>query len=78
MSRSAPPLAEGVVLAARLAKFMSRADVLKELAKRGITMDASNLSRIENNKIRWPAPRVIPALAEVLDLEPEQMIEKAA
>lgn len=75
MSRTAQPLAEDVIRKARLAKFMSRADVLRELAKRGITMDASNLSRIENNKIRWPAPRVIPALAEVLDLEPEQMIE---
>jgi transcriptional regulator with XRE-family HTH domain len=39
-------------------------------------MDESNLSRIENNKVRRPALRVIPALAEVLDLEPGQMFER--
>ena len=72
---SAPPLAEDVIRKARLAKFMSRADVLRELAKRGVSMDESNLSRIENNKVRWPALRVIPALAEVLDLKPGEMFE---
>ena len=49
--------------------------MIRELRKRDITIDESHLSRIENNKVRWPALRMIPALAEVLGLKPEDMFE---
>jgi len=66
---SAPPVNGKVLRRARLGKFMSQADVLRECAERGVVIDQGNLSKIERGLIKWPALRVIPVLADVVGLK---------
>jgi transcriptional regulator with XRE-family HTH domain len=70
---SAPPVNGKVLRRARLGKFMSQSDVLRELDARGVTLDQGNLSKIERGLIKWPALRVIPALAEVVGLTTDEL-----
>lgn len=62
-----------VLLRARLRKFMSQADVLRECAERGVVIDQGNLSKIERGLIKWPSLRVIPVLAEVVGLKTDEL-----
>jgi len=71
-----PPLNGDVILRARLGKFLTQAEVQKALRDRGITISASSLSRIESGAVERPALRVIPVLAEVLDLDVNEMFKR--
>jgi transcriptional regulator with XRE-family HTH domain len=77
---SAPPIKGEILREARIAKFMSQADVARECAERGLTLDPTNLSKIERGLIRWPAMRAVPILAEVLGVDVKELFgdEEAA
>jgi hypothetical protein len=57
-------------------KGMTQEQVQRECAERGVTL--WNLSRIESGQLKWPHPRVIAVVAEVLELEPDQIFRAAA
>jgi len=74
MGRSSlPPINGKVIRRARLAKFLSQPDVLRLCAERGVILDQGNLSRIERGLVKWPAPRAIPVLAEVVGLTTDDL-----
>ena len=77
---SARPIRGQILREARIAKFMSQSDVLRECAERGLTLDQTHLSKIERGLIKWPALRTLPVLAEVLGLDVEELFaeEEAA
>lgn len=52
---------------ARLSKGMTQEEVQQECARRGCPV--FNLSRMENGETRWPRPRALLVLSEVLALE---------
>lgn len=52
---------------------MLQTDVIEECAKRGVAIDQGNLSKIERGVIKWPAPKVVAALADVLSLETSEI-----
>jgi transcriptional regulator with XRE-family HTH domain len=62
---------------ARIGKFMSQADVLRACVARGVVLDQGNLSRIERGTVRWPAPSIIPVLAEVVGLTTDELLAPA-
>lgn len=70
---SAPPLDGDVILRARLGKFMTQDDVIRGCAERGFDLGQGTLSKIENGRIRWPAIRLIPILADVLGIDASRM-----
>jgi transcriptional regulator with XRE-family HTH domain len=72
-SSGIPPINGKALRRARVARFMSQADVLRACAERGIIIDHGNLSKMENGLIRRPRPRIIPVLAEVVGLKPEDL-----
>jgi transcriptional regulator with XRE-family HTH domain len=72
---SARPIKGHLLREARIAKFMSQADVTRKCAERGLVLDHTNLSKIERGLIRWPALRAIPVLAEVLGLDVEELFD---
>jgi transcriptional regulator with XRE-family HTH domain len=72
---SARPIKGEMLREARLRKFMSQADVLRGCAERGLALDQTNLSKIERGRIRWPALRVIPVLADVLGIDVEDLFQ---
>ena len=74
---SAPPVNGKVLRRARLSKFMSQADVIRLCAERGVVIDQGNLSKIECGRIKWPALRVIPVLAEVVGLKTDELFAPA-
>lgn len=71
MRTSRPPVNGKVIQAARIRKGMTLEDVQRECAERGTPV--WNLSRMENGTLRWPHPKVIAVVAEVLDLDPDEM-----
>jgi transcriptional regulator with XRE-family HTH domain len=72
---SAPPLDGEAIRRARLRKFLSQAEVAEQCAQRGVKIDRSGLSLIETGIVKRPALKVIPVLAEVLGLDPEEMFK---
>lgn len=66
---SAPPVNKDTVRAARIGKFLTQADVQRQCADLGVIVEQSTISKIENGAVSWPAPRLLPVLAEVLGLE---------
>jgi hypothetical protein len=76
MRTKRPPLNGEVIQAARIRKGMTLEDVQQECARRGTPV--WNLSRMENGGLRWPHPKVIAAVADVLDLEPGALLAAAA
>lgn len=67
MRTSRPPINGEVILNARLSKGMTQEEVQQECARRG--RPVFNLSRMENGETKWPHPRVLLVLADVLDLK---------
>ena len=67
MRTSRPPINGEVIRDARLSKGMTQEQVQQECASRG--HQVFNLSRMENGDLRWPHPRALLVLAEVLDLK---------
>lgn len=76
MRPNRPPVNGQVIQAARIRKGMTLEDVQRECAKRGTPV--WNLSRMENGGLRWPHPKVITVVAEVLGLDPDDMQKAAA
>jgi hypothetical protein len=76
MRTKRPPVNGEVIQAARIRKGMTLEEVQQECAKRGTPV--WNLSRMENGGLKWPHPKVIAVLTDVLDLEPGQMLAVAA
>jgi transcriptional regulator with XRE-family HTH domain len=74
---SAPPLDGQTIRQARLRGFMTQAEVAEKVAEQcaahDIKFDRSSLSLIENGRLRWPHPKVVPVLAEVLGMTADQM-----
>ena len=54
---------------------MTQAEVCQACAERGWNIADTNLSRIENGRLKWPALRGIPVLAEVLGVEVDDLFE---
>jgi transcriptional regulator with XRE-family HTH domain len=81
---SAPPLDGQAIRRARVLKFLTQEEVAALVAgpcaEFGIKFDRSSLSLIENGKVVRPSLKVIPVLAEVLGMKPEEMFasEEAA
>jgi len=77
-----PPLDGDAVRQGRLRRFMTQAEVAAQVAQKcaadGIKFDRSSLSLIESGTVKRPAPKVIPALAEVLGMELAEMFESEA
>ena len=69
---SAPPLDGEAIRQARLAKFLTQAEVAERVQKKtsraGIRFDRSGLSLIESGAVKRPSLKVVRALAQVLDL----------
>jgi transcriptional regulator with XRE-family HTH domain len=65
MRTKRPPIRGEVIRDARLSKGMTQEEVQQECAKRGTPV--YNLSRMENGDLRWPSPRALLVLADVLD-----------
>ena len=76
---SAPPLDGAAILSARLAKFMTQAEVAAQVAALcapdGIKFDRSSLSFIENGAVKRPSLKVVRALAAVLELKRNEMFK---
>ena len=74
---TAPPLNGEAVRHARHGHFLTQADVAEQvasrLAKDGIKFDRSSLSLIESGAVKRPHPKVVGALAQVLDLEADEI-----
>lgn len=70
---SAPPLDGEGIWRARLAKFMTQAEVAAQVAALtaadGIKFDRSSLSFIESGAVKRPSLKVVRALAAVLDMD---------
>ena len=62
-----PPIRGDVIRCARLSKGMTQEEVQQECARRGSPV--YNLSRMENGGTRWPRPRSLLVLAEVLAMD---------
>jgi transcriptional regulator with XRE-family HTH domain len=67
MGWNRPPIKGEVILNARLTKGLTQEEVQQECARRGFPV--FNLSRMENGDLKYPRPRALVVLAEVLDLE---------
>lgn len=65
MRTKRPPIRGEVIRDARLSKGMTQEEVQQECAKRGTPV--YNLSRMENGDLRWPSPRALLVLADVLE-----------
>jgi transcriptional regulator with XRE-family HTH domain len=76
MAWKRPPIRGEVIRDARLSKGMTQEEVQQECARRGTPV--YNLSRMENGDTRWPHPRTLLALAEVLALEVRDFFADAA
>lgn len=72
---SAPPLKEGLLRQARLRKRMQQNDVLHACAERGLVIGQYHLSKLETGAIKWPSLRILTVLADVLDLEYDDLFE---
>lgn len=72
-SSGIPPINGKVLRAARIARFMSQADVLRACAERGVVIDHGNLSKMETGRIRRPRPQIIPVLAAAVGLTPMEL-----
>lgn len=76
---SAPPLDGEAIRRARLAKFMTQAEVAAQVAalctEERIKFDRSGLSFIENGAVKRPSLKVVRALAEVLELDAAEMFK---
>ena len=74
-----PPLDAEAILRARIGKFLTQQEVAEQCAPRcaelGIKFDRSSLSMIENGRVKRPALRIIPVLAEVLGMDPDEMFK---
>ena len=74
-----PPLDADAILRARIGKFLTQQEVAEQCAPRcaelGIKFDRSSLSMIETGKVKRPALRIVPVLAEVLGMEPDEMFK---
>jgi transcriptional regulator with XRE-family HTH domain len=66
MRRKRPPIRGDVIRDARLSKGLTQEQVQEECARRGTKVN--NLSRMESGDLKWPNPRTLLALAEVLEL----------
>lgn len=75
MRTNRAPVKGEVIQAARIRKGMTLEEVQQECARRGVPV--WNLSRMENGGLRWPHPKVIAVLADVLDLTSDEMLEAA-
>ena len=71
MRTNRPPINGKAIQAARMRKGMTQEEVQQACTDRGIPV--WNLSRLENGKTKWPAPSAIAVLAEVLDLEVDNL-----
>ena len=71
----APPIDGARIKRERLRLRMTQAEVCQACAERGYKLDDGNLSRMETGRIKWPALRGIPVLAEVLGVEVEDLFE---
>ena len=67
MRTSRPPINGEVIRDARLNKGMTQEEVQQECKRRGHPV--FNLSRMENGDLKWPHPRALLVLADVLALE---------
>lgn len=76
MRTKRPPIRGEVIRDARLSKGMTQEQVQQECAKRG--MPVFNLSRMENGDLKWPSPRAVLALADVLEREVLDLYGEAA
>jgi len=71
-----PPINGEVIREARLRKGMTQEEVQLECARSGHAV--YNLSRMENGDLRWPHPRALLVLSEVLAMEVTDFYAKAA
>ena len=71
-----PPLNGEVIREARLRKGMTQEEVQEECFRRGRRV--YNISRMENGELKWPHPRALLVLSEVLALEVGDIYTKAA
>ena len=76
MRTNRAPVNGELIRAARIRKGMTLEEVQQECARRGVPV--WNLSRMENGDLKWPHPRVIAIVADVLELDPDKMLGKAA
>lgn len=76
MRTNRPPINGEAIQAARMRKGMTQEDVQRECVARGGF--GGNVSRMESGETKWPHPRTIAALADVLGLEIEDLLIKAA
>lgn len=72
---SAPPLNGELIRRARLRKRLTQSEVGQLCAERGHPLDQGNLSRIERGRIKWPSMRALPALADVLGLDVDELFD---
>lgn len=76
---SAPPLDGEAIRRARLAKFLTQAEVAERVQKKctraGIKFDRSGLSLIESGTVKRPNLKVVRALGQVLDLGANEMFQ---
>lgn len=75
MPRKRPPIAPEVLRTARLRKGMTQEDVQRECIARGAP--GGNVSRMELGVTKWPHPRTIAAITEVLGLTLEELCPAA-
>jgi hypothetical protein len=68
-----PPLNPEKILAARMRKGLTQEDVQRECAARGVNV--WNVSRMESGDLKWPHPRVVATIAEVLGIEVGELLE---
>lgn len=71
-----PPIKGEVIQSARISKGMTLEDVQQECKLRGTPV--WNLSRMENGELKWPHPRTIAVLADVLGLGVDDIMPRAA
>lgn len=69
------PLDALAIRQGRIRNWMTQAEVAERVTNLGVEFDRSTLSNIENGKTRYPAVKVIPALAQVLGLEVAEMFK---
>lgn len=70
---SAPPINGALIRRARLARFMGQSEVQQALARLGVDIDTSGLSRIESGATKWPAHRTVRGLAELFGLRRDEI-----
>lgn len=76
MRTNRPPINGEVIQTARMRKGMTQEDVQRACAELGVPV--WNISRMENGETRWPSPKALVVIAEVLDLNVTDFFAAAA